>query len=172
DQKWARQGNLRNPHKAASDGVWRDLRSVISYAVDDAGLTAASQRVFLDRYVRHHNRLANGAAPEIMAKIMALMDHGLLDVGAGPGARLGLDEGTRRVVVEGAHHGFSRPVDVLVDARIHPFDPEADVLPLYRNLLARGTVRLWRNAAADGADFRPGGLDLTPEFHPIGPDGD
>ncbi|MFB7560523.1 FAD/NAD(P)-binding protein [Streptomyces brevispora] len=171
DQKWARQGNLRNPHKAASDGVWRDLRSVISYAVDDAGLTAASQRVFLERYVRHHNRLANGAAPEIMAKIMALMDHGLLDVGAGPAARLSLDERTDRVVVEGVHHAFSRAVDVLVDARIHAFDPEADVLPLYRNLLGRGTVRLWRNAAADGGDFYPGGLDLTPAFHPIRSDG-
>ncbi|MFE2979043.1 FAD/NAD(P)-binding protein [Streptomyces sp. NPDC059258] len=171
DQKWARQGNLRNPHKAASDGVWRDLRSVISYAVDDAGLTAASQRTFLARYVRHHNRLANGAAPGIMAKIMALMDHGLLDVGAGPEALLRVDEQTGRLRVEGPHSGFSRPVDVLVEARVHGFDPGMDALPLYRNLLARGTVRLWRNASGDGEGFTPGGLDLTPTFHPLRSDG-
>ncbi|QBJ90987.1 hypothetical protein D0Z67_12180 [Streptomyces seoulensis] len=171
DQRWARQGNRLNPHKAASDGVWRDLRSVISYAVDDAGLTAASQRIFLNRYARHHNRLANGAAPEIMAKIVALIDHGLLDVGAGPEARVRPDEPTGRVVVDGPHTGFVRPVDVLVDARMHAFDPRADVLPLYRNLLASGTVRLWRNASADGEDFMPGGLELSPNFHPVRADG-
>ncbi|MFF4430182.1 hypothetical protein ACFYZ4_13550 [Streptomyces sp. NPDC001513] len=82
DQLWARQGNVRNPYKAAADGVWRDLRQVLSYAVDHGGLTAASQRHFLQRYVRHHNRLANGAAPEIMARMAALIDCGLLDVGA------------------------------------------------------------------------------------------
>ncbi|WP_053710296.1 FAD/NAD(P)-binding protein [Streptomyces sp. NRRL B-3648] len=171
DQRWARQGNRLNPHKAASDGVWRDLRSVISYAVDDAGLTAVSQRTFLNRYVRHHNRLANGAAPEIMAKIVALIDHGLLDVGAGPEARVRPDEPTGRVVVDGPHTGFVRPVDVLVDARMHPFDPRADILPLYRNLLASGTVRLWRNASADGEDFVPGGLELSADFHPVRADG-
>ncbi|MFI6651576.1 FAD/NAD(P)-binding protein [Streptomyces sp. NPDC050529] len=171
DQRWAVQGNRLNPHKAASDGVWRDLRPVISYAVDDAGLTADSQRTFLNRYVRHHNRLANGAAPEIMAKVLALIVHGLLDVGAGPEARVRPDEPTGRVVVDGPHTGFVRPVDVLVDARTHAFDPRADALPLYRNLLASGTVRLWRNASADGEDFVPGGLDLTPDFHPVRADG-
>ncbi|OKK08668.1 hypothetical protein AMK26_01515 [Streptomyces sp. CB03234] len=171
DQRWAGQGNRLNPHKAASDGVWRDLRSVISYAVDDAGLTAASQQTFLNLYVRHHNRLANGAAPEIMAKIGALIDHGLLDVGAGPEARVRPDEPTGRVVVDGPHTGFVRPVDVLIDARMHAFDPRADVLPLYRNLLASGTVRLWRNASVDGEDFVPGGLDLNPDFHPLRADG-
>ncbi|WP_420707676.1 hypothetical protein, partial [Streptomyces sp. NRRL F-3273] len=63
DHLWAVHGNLNNPHKAAADGVWRDLRRVISYAVDDGGLTPASHRVFLARYVRIHNRLANGAPP-------------------------------------------------------------------------------------------------------------
>ncbi|MFI1647750.1 FAD/NAD(P)-binding protein [Streptomyces avidinii] len=171
DRLWARQGNLRNPHKAASDGVWRDLRGVISYAVDHAGLTAASQRHFLRHYVRHHNRLANGAAPEIMEKMAALIDCGLLDIGAGPEARVRLDEATGKAVVEGPHTGLSRPVDVLVEARMHGFDPRLDALPLYRNLLDRGLVRLWRNPSADGEDFLPGGLDLTPEFHPVGSQG-
>ncbi|MER6313578.1 FAD/NAD(P)-binding protein [Streptomyces sp. NPDC001581] len=171
DQLWARQGNVRNPHKAAADGVWRDLRQVLSYAVDHGGLTAASQRHFLQRYVRHHNRLANGAAPEIMARMAALIDCGLLDVGAGPDARVRLDESTGQAVVEGPHTGLARPVDVLVEARMHGFDPRLDVLPLYRNLLDRGLVRLWCNQSADGEVFRPGGLDLTPEFHPVASDG-
>ncbi|RSS46698.1 hypothetical protein EF906_01405 [Streptomyces sp. WAC08241] len=171
DQLWARQGNLRNPHKAAADGVWRDLRSVISYAVDDAGLTAASQRDFLRRHVSHHNRLGNGAAPEVMAKIAALMDCGLLDVGAGPDARIRLDSEEARAVVEGPRTGYARPIDVLVEARVHGFDPRLDAMPLYRNLMDHGLVRLWRNASADGEVFEPGGLDLSPEFHPVRRDG-
>lgn len=171
DQLWARQGNLRNPHKAAADGVWRDLRSVISYAVDDAGLTAASQRDFLRRHVSHHNRLGNGAAPEVMAKITALMDCGLLDVGAGPDARIRQGGEDARAVVEGPRTGYARPVDVLVEARVHGFDPRLDAMPLYRNLLDHGLVRLWRNASADGEVFEPGGLDLSPEFHPVRRDG-
>ncbi|MFF1837834.1 FAD/NAD(P)-binding protein [Streptomyces sp. NPDC058231] len=171
DQLWARQGNAGNPHKAAADGVWRDLRGVISYAVDDAGLTPASQRHFLSTWVGHHNRLANGAAPEIMAKIIALIEHGLLDVGAGRDARVRVDEATGRAFVEGPHTGLRRPVDVLVEARMHGFDPRLDALPLYRSLLDRGLVRLWRNESPGGEVFEPGGLDLTAEFHPVGADG-
>ncbi len=104
-------------------------------------------------------------------KMAALVDCGLLDVGAGPGARARLDEATGKTVVEGPHTGLSRPVDVLVEARMHGFDPRLDVLPLYRNLLDRGLVRLWCNESADGEVFRPGGLDLTPQFHPVAPDG-
>ncbi|MFI7412552.1 FAD/NAD(P)-binding protein [Streptomyces sp. NPDC049627] len=171
DQRWATQGNLDNPHKAAADGVWRDLRSVISRAVDDGGLTPASQRVFLTRYVRLHNRLANGAAPEVMERIRALVRHGLLDVGTGPGAELHPDEETGRFRVDGPATGASCQVDTLLDARVHAFDPHRDASPLFRNLLDHGTVRLWRNVSGTGDVFEPGGLDLTDRLQPVRRDG-
>ncbi|MFJ8015681.1 FAD/NAD(P)-binding protein [Streptomyces sp. NPDC096339] len=171
DQHWADQGNLDNPHKAAADGVWRDLRGVISYAVDDAGLTAASQRTFTERYLRHHNRLANGAAPEVMARMQALARHGLLDLSCGPGARVSPDPGSGRFRVDGPVTGASFLLDTLADARLHAFDPARDAAPLYRNLAAAGTLRLWRNESADGGAFEPGGIDLTPESHPVRADG-
>jgi hypothetical protein len=59
---------------------------------------------------------------------------------------------------------------VLVEARIPGFDPRRDASALYCRLLERGTVRLWRNAAA-GESFEPGGLDLDEEFHPRTADG-
>ncbi|GLZ29248.1 hypothetical protein Lesp02_14380 [Lentzea sp. NBRC 105346] len=164
DHRWAAEGNLANPHKAAADGVWRDLRSVLSYAVDDGGLTPASHRVFLSTYTRHHNRLANGAALVVMEKIRALIEHGILDVGAGPDARVALESGRFQVV--GPRTGFRRPVDTLVDARVHPFDPRRDALPLYRAMLAAGTVTLWKNGT-----FTPGGLNLSDRFHPVRSDG-
>ncbi|MGW8765408.1 FAD/NAD(P)-binding protein [Streptomyces sp. NPDC055815] len=171
DLRWAEQGNLDNPHKAAADGVWRDLRSVISRAVDDGGLTPASHRVFLTRYVRLHNRLANGAAPEVMQRIRALVRHGLLDVGTGPGAELHPDEETGRFRVAGSATAASCQVDTLVDARVHAFAPHRDASPLFRNLLFHGLARLWRNVSGTGDAFEPGGLDLTPRFHPVRRDG-
>ncbi|MFI8828817.1 FAD/NAD(P)-binding protein [Streptomyces sp. NPDC053431] len=171
DHLWAAQGNLDNPHKAAADGVWRDLRGVIGRAIDHAGLTPDSHRLFLDRYMRHHNKLANGAALEVMEKMRALVEHGLLDVGTGPGARVEPDAARERFRVEGPATGSVALVDTLVDARVHAFSPHRDVLPLYRNLLAGGLVRLWRNDADDGSSFAPGGLDLTARFHPVRGDG-
>ena len=60
---------------------------------------------------------------------------------------------------------------MLVEARMHGFDPRLDALPLFRSLLGRGLVRLWRNESPDGEVFEPGGLDLTEDFHPLGADG-
>ncbi|MER6466084.1 FAD/NAD(P)-binding protein [Streptomyces sp. NPDC001228] len=171
DHRWAAQGNLANPAKAAADSVWRDLRSVLAHAVDFGGLHAASHRDFLDVYMPHLNRLVNGAALGVMEKIRALVRHGLVDVSAGPQAAVRPDERSGRFVVHGVVTGAALPVDVLVDARVHPFDAERDVLALYPNLLRRGLVRTWRNPGTDGPDFAPGGLDLTEDFHPVRGDG-
>lgn len=170
DHLWAAQDNLTNPAKAAADGVWRDLRPVLGHAVDFGGLTAASHREFLDVYMRHHNRLANGAALEVMEKILALVEHGVVDVSAGPRATVAGNPETGRYAVRGHVTGAERDVDVLVDAKVHAFDPELDTAPLYQRLLERGLVHKWRNPSATGDHFEPGGLDLTPDFHPVGPD--
>lgn len=171
DHLWAAQDNLTNPAKAAADGVWRDLRPVLGYAVDLGGLKADSHRTFLATYMRYHNHLANGASVEVMAKVAALIDRGLLDPSVGPDPSVEVDQATGRFVVCGSETGYRRSIDTLVDARVHTFDPEADASSLYRNLYRRGLVRRWRNPASDGRHFEPGGLDLTPEFNPVRADG-
>ncbi|MFF4934849.1 FAD/NAD(P)-binding protein [Streptomyces griseofuscus] len=171
DHRWAAQGNLTNPAKAAADSVWRDLRPVLAHAVDHGGLHAASHKDFLDVFMRHLNRLVNGAALDVMEKVRTLVEHGLVDVSAGPGADAVPDEDSGRFLVRGRVTGARLPVDVLVDARVHPFDAEKDVLPLYPDLLRRGLVRTWRNPGIGEADFAPGGIDLTDEFHPVRRDG-
>lgn len=171
DHRAARQGNVDNAAKAAADGVWRDLRPVLAYAVDFGGLTADSHRVFLDVYMHHHNRLANGAALEVMERIRVLIEQGYVDASVGPGPTIELDDATGRFWVRGTRTDAAIALDTIVDARVHPFDPGADVTPIYRNMLRRGLVRKWTNPSAHGADYQPGGLDLTSDFHPVRRDG-
>jgi FAD-NAD(P)-binding len=170
DHLWAAQDNLTNPAKAAADGVWRDLRPVLAHAVDFGGLAPRSHRRFLNTYMRHHNRLANGAALEVMEKILALVECGLVDISVGPDAEV--RGGEDRWEVTGPHTGASRQLDVLVDAKVHAFDPSADTASLYPNLLRSGLVRKWHNPGSDGGPgFEPGGLDLNEDFHPVDADG-
>lgn len=165
DHRRARQGNVSNPEKAACDGVWRDLRSTLTYVIDHGGLTAASHRDFLTTSMRLHNRLANGACLEVMEKMLALIKCGLLDLGVGPLREIGLAADGTRFKIRGA--AGSREVDTIIDSKLHAFDPEFDESALYRSMFARGLIRKWRNPAADGTWFEPGGMDLTGQFHPI-----
>ncbi|MDO5618533.1 FAD/NAD(P)-binding protein [Kocuria sp.] len=171
DDTAAARGNLAHPAKAAADGVWRDLRDVLAHAVDRGGLTPSSHRRFLEVYMRHHNRLANGAAREVMAKIRAVAECGLLDVGVGPGGSVRLDD--KGYMISGPLTGYEGHAGVLVDATVHAFDPRLDTAVLYRNLLNRGVVRLWENVGGEGLSeiFVPGGLDLDESFSPRGASG-
>jgi hypothetical protein len=171
DIQWAAQNNLDNPQKAAADGVWRDLRQVLAHVVDFGGLTASSHQNFLTVYMRYHNRLANGAASEIMCKIKALIEHGILDVSIGPGPIVGTDPESKKFTVSRSLNGARLQIDTLIDAKVHPFDPENDVSPLFRNMLNSGLILKWRNPGNDGSYFEPGGLSLDSNFHPVRADG-
>lgn len=171
DLAQAEQDNLRNPTKAACDGVWRDLRQVLGYLVDFGGLTAASHRRFLSEYLRLHNRLANGASLEVMRKMLALQDVGVLDISVGPEPEILIDV-ERGLRVRGTRTGYEVQLNVLVDARLHTVDVTRDASPLYRNLLRRGLVRAWCNPGAAGEpDFFPGGVDITTEHAAVAADG-
>jgi len=163
------QGNLANPVKAATDGVWRDLRAVFSAVVQDGGLTPDAHREFDRVWLRFYNRLSNGAPQEVYARILALAESGLLDLSVGPEPRVSTGPG--RFVVTGGLTGARTEVTVLVNGRSHPFDPAADSSPLYRNLLRRGLVRHWHNEASDQRPYQPGGLDSDRGGAVVRPDG-
>ncbi|MGC0317691.1 FAD/NAD(P)-binding protein [Kitasatospora acidiphila] len=171
DLLWANQGNADNPYKASIDSVWRDLRSVISHAVDGGGLTADSHRQFQDQHRRLQNKLSGGTAPEVMAKIRALIEHGVLDVSAGPRAVVLFDEENGRFTLHGDETALRAPLDVLLDSRVHSFDATRDIRPLYRNLIDRGLVRLWQHRTPGQQTFTPGYIDLDERSRPIGLDG-
>jgi uncharacterized NAD(P)/FAD-binding protein YdhS len=171
DHLWSAQDNLWNPIKAACDGVWRDLKGVLASAVNFGGLTADSHRQFLEIYLPLHNRICDGAPLEVMEKIAALMEHGLLDLSAGPRAEVCLDERSGEFQIRGSRTGVSLRVDTLIDCRVPGFNAESHGSPLYRNLLHRGMIRPFRNPTSHGEGFAPGGLDLTDRFHPVNGNG-
>ncbi|ESX79412.1 hypothetical protein X757_03230 [Mesorhizobium sp. LSHC414A00] len=164
----AAEGNLSNPLKAACDGVWRDLRAVLSEAVDFGGLTPQSHQLFRDVHLRLYSRMSNGTGQEAMSKILALIEHSLVDVSMGPGPTVLPAAETSSFSVVNRWTGETKSVDFVVKAIAHPFDLDLDVRPLYRNLLRRGLVRRWRNRGATREeDFIPGGLDVTHDFHSV-----
>lgn len=168
DHMNAAQNNLKNPVKAACDGVWRDLRAVFSETADLGGLLPESHRHFMSTYLRYYNRLSNGAGLEPMRKILALIEHGLLDISVGPAPVIEPSPSASTFRIRGTRTETVREVNVIIEGKTHPFNPEMDINSLYPNLIRRELVRKWRNPGQSSSeDFYPGGLDLSDDFHPV-----
>ena len=168
DHQQARQNNLSNPDKAVCDGLWRDLRQVMAYVIDDAGLTPDSHALFLKKYMPVHNRLGNGACLDAMEKMLALIRAGVLDISFGKNPVFTGDEESGEYLITSADGCLTARVNTLIEARIHEFDPGTDRNPLYRNMLQRGLITQWMNQnKSHGQTFTPGGIQLTDDFHPV-----
>lgn len=159
----ARQGNIDNPRKAAIDGVWRDLRDTLRYAVEFGGLTASSHARFAGAHCRMINRIAVGTSLKVMEKIRALAEHGILDLSLTRRPRLALDEQVGFHLSGGPDPEDGETCRVLMNARVHKFDLQLVDAVLFVRLRERGLLRAWRNPAADGGGFRPGGIDIVPQ---------
>jgi hypothetical protein len=163
----AAQGNLRNPVKAACDGVWRDSRSVLAEVIDRGGLTPDSHRRFMSIYLRYYERMSNGTGLEPMSKVLALIEAGILDVSLGPSPTI--EQTGSSVELRGTVTGAVLHADSIVHGRVDQFNAEVDA-PLYPRLLRRKLVQRWRNATASSS-FAPGAIDLDANFHPVRADG-
>ena len=159
------QNNLRNPVKVACDGVLRDLRGVFCEMVDGGGLTPTSHKAFLSGFMRCYHRVSNGAGIEPTAKMLALIEHGLLDVATGPDPWVAQAAAGFRI--RGRWTGSDRNVPRIIKAHLGPFNAANPADPLYPNLLRRGLVRQWSNPGHASTPFLPGGLYLSDLHHPI-----
>jgi uncharacterized NAD(P)/FAD-binding protein YdhS len=159
----ARRGNLASPAKAATD-VLRDVRATLQAAIEHGGLTPASHRKFLNVYHPAINRAAFGPPLRRNEELLALLDAGVIELHAGPGSRIDIDEtDSSYLLTTKFSSGTERqPIDVVIIARLDAFVPESDTSLLIRNMLRRGLIRPYYNGV-----FHPGGIDINRAGQPL-----
>lgn len=138
----AHKGNLTSPVKAATD-VLRDTREALRTAVEFAGLTPLSHKVYVEDFVATTNRISFGPPRQRNDELLALMDAGVLDIAGGPGNQVvtDVDRGQFCIINQLGVEQVRHVVDVLVIARLDPYSPRTDSSTLTRNLVRRGIVR-------------------------------
>jgi len=153
---------VSGPVKAALD-VLRDIRNTVRRAVDYGGLLPASYREdFLGRYVPLNALLSAGPPIERVEALKALIEGGVVEV-VGPRMLVEADEGRGVFTLSSPDvAGSLREVTAVVDARIPQPDLRGDRSPLYRRMLARGTVREFvRRDPRTGEVLHTGGVEVT-----------
>ncbi|WP_264812521.1 FAD/NAD(P)-binding protein [Gluconacetobacter sacchari] len=166
DNAQALLGANRSPHKAAAEGVWRDLRSVFSYAVDQGGLTPTSHRDFVEKLYRYHNHLSNGASLAVMEKVLALLRAGVLDVSVSRDPTWSHDAKSGQWVAVGAGDAMRR-VDHLIEASIPTIGQAHCASQLHRQMFQSGILQRFKNTLGLET-YVPGGVATDGSFHPLG----
>ncbi len=69
----AAKGNLTSPFKMACDGLWRDIRPLFTFLIDNNTLNKKSYNFFLEKILPIHNRLADGPSLNSIINIRNLI---------------------------------------------------------------------------------------------------
>jgi uncharacterized NAD(P)/FAD-binding protein YdhS len=170
DIREAEKGNMSSPLKNAIDSVMRDLRDILRSAVDHGGLTAKSHRHLKKTFDRTNNRVAVGPPIQSVRELLILAEQGFVSF-SGPSPRIDFNEKDNVFEISSDEvPGSKRPVQHIINGRIHNVDNPNDTSELIQNLFKRQMIRTYVNA--DETDtFEMGGLDVTPDFHLIAKDG-
>jgi len=163
----AMQGNLDGVVKATTD-VLRDIRDILRYAVDYAGLTPTSHKIFIEKYCSIMNRIAVGPPLVRNKQLLALLEAGIVEFAAGPKARVEPNPATGRfdIISEFCKETHQSSADVLARARMDVFYPTQDKSTFISNLLSNGLIRPFRNGS-----YHPSGICIDQRHHPISRDG-
>lgn len=158
----ARCGNASSPLKAAIE-VIRDTRQCFRAVVEHGGLIPDSHESF---HRNHHptlNRLAFGPPIQRNLELLALIEAGVVEFAGGPACMLeaNVDNAKFRISTNFGEEVHVRYADVLIEARIDSPQIDATASMLFRNLLASGTIRPYRNG-----DYIAGGIDIDRDNHP------
>ena len=170
DLSEANRGNMTSPLKCAIDSVFRDCRDILRNAVNFGGLTAESHKYLISTFDRVNNRIAVGPPIESTRQLLLLAETGTVRF-SGPNPRLSIDEAQKSFVIESEQvKGSRRPVQHVLNGRIHTVDIKSDTSVLMQNLLRKGMVRTFINGD-DDFQLELGGLDVTEQLHVIAKDG-
>ncbi|MEN4703933.1 FAD/NAD(P)-binding protein [Pantoea agglomerans] len=166
DNSQALPGAVRSPYKAAAEGVWRDLRSVFSYATDNGGLTPESHQYFVEKLYRYHNHLSNGASLSSMEKILALLRAGIVDASVSQNPVWTYNDNRQQWLATSAA-GLVRQVDVLFEANIPSIGDARYDSRLHKQLFQSGFLQRFVNQLGTET-YISGGVATDGDFHPVG----
>ncbi|WP_340622026.1 hypothetical protein [Xenorhabdus siamensis] len=157
--------SLDNPYKGACDDVFRDLRQIVVYAVDFGGITPTSYHHMLKDFYSIHNRAANGNCIELMEKIEALIEAGMIDVTYAK-SNIQIDDNTVYL------HSLSDPgnittLETMIDAKLHNFDIKKSKNPLFTCLIDEGIASYWIHKDSYGVLNPISGFNISRNFQLI-----
>ncbi len=148
---------------AATADLWRHLSEFFNKLYKFGGLKPQSQKVFLEKYAGHLNRISYGPPIENMKKIEAIAKAGLIDFSFSHNPEI-----TQSTKYSLFIHGKEEiHVDYLVDARIPKIQLHRCPGEFYGNLLEKELITPYVNRLEGRLDFRPGCLTINEKGHPL-----
>lgn len=169
DTAMAREGNVKNPTKAALDTL-RDLRPAIRLAVENGRLEPEShQKDFLGKFVPTYSLLVAGPPVIRNTQLLALLSSGIVKI-APPGTRIH-ENSEGKFTLQSANAPWIHTAENIIDARIPGYSIGTCRSKLYPNILSRGLVRRFRHEGKTSA-IETGACESDPQTgHTIGIDG-
>lgn len=160
-------GLAGSPLKAGLE-ILRDHRDTMRYAVDFEGLDDASHQDFYGRVTSSFNRAVTGPQLERHEELIALVRSGVVAIPFGPSPRVDWEtEGSVwRLTSTRLGNGHAESADWLCLATSDQPEMEHTANPLVAFLRDRSVLRRHRPSSRSSR-----GVDVTPEFHPVGADG-
>lgn len=147
--------------------VLRELRDTFRYAVDFAGLTPESTRRFYRHTVPLLNRAVVGPQFERHEELLSLFDAGLAQAPFGPDPSVDWESGSWSLRSRQLGVPHTGTADWLVAGRTDLPAVANSASPLLAQLFDQGVIR-----AGIAADPDSAGIDIDPDQHPVGADGE
>mgnify|MGYP003648376083 FL=1 len=147
---------------AETAGLWRHLSDFFNELYKFGGMTPQSQKVFLEKYAGHLNRISYGPPIENMKKIEAIAQAGLIDFSFAQNPEF--SKSTNYILSTG--DGKSIEVDFLIDARIPKIQLHRCTGEFFGNMLEKELIRPYVNRQEGRLDFRPGCIAIDEKGHP------
>lgn len=153
---------------AATAKLWRELSGLFNEVYQFGGLSPQSQRLFLQHYAGHFNRVSYGPPIKNMKKIKALAQAGIIDFSYAKNPSF---SSTDSITLTYPTTDETVRVDYLIDARIPKYSLEHTADELYKSLLENGLIQPYINTHSTESSFQPGCLAIDSNGHPLAKDG-
>jgi 2,3-diaminopropionate biosynthesis protein SbnA len=157
----AQKGEIESPW-AAVTAVWRKATPLFGRFYAFGGLTPASQQYFDTQFRPKLNRVTFGPPVQSIREMLALIKHGLLRFDMAKNPSVSINHSIDSFVLQKSDSSEKKQVNHLVNARISKVSILGDESPLYRNLLEKGMIQIFKNET-ESQSYTPGCLALSPQ---------